>query len=94
MWLLVAFIYNFYNGSTCIGIFATWQLQVLELYMPLWMLMHINNNYGLGFQHGQFCARERARGGSSHAMLVPIDTHGLVGEYSVQAHQGACSSVA
>ena len=49
---------------------------------------------GLGFEHGQFQARERARSGSSHAISVSIDTYGLLGEHSFQAHQGDCSSVA
>ena len=42
---------------------------------------------GSGFEHGQFWARERARRGSSHAILVSIDTYGLVDQHSFQAYQ-------
>ena len=42
---------------------------------------------GLGFEHGQFQARERARRGSSLAILVSIDTYGLVDQHSLQSHQ-------
>ena len=49
---------------------------------------------GLGFEHGQFEARERARRGSSHAISVSTDTCGLGDQHSFQAYQRACSLVA
>ena len=49
---------------------------------------------GLGCEHGQFWAQERARRGSSRAISVSIDTYDLLDEHNFQAHQGACSSVA
>ena len=53
---------------------------------------------GFGFWDGQFWAWDsklgEGKGGSSQAISVSIDTYGLLDEHSLQAHQGACSSVA
>ena len=55
------------------------------LYRGIRNMARVVDARGLGFEHGQFYARERARRGSSHACSVSIDTYDLVDQHSFRA---------
>ena len=83
-------IYNFYKDTMGFVVTCIWQLE------ELWMLVGSRSGFGMvsfGLELGRGQA-SGARGSSQAISLSILDTYGLVDEHSLQAHQGACSSVA